>query len=144
MSAFASAFLRRPMRNSADFLGQRALETPNCFPVWWGWWLALSTQLLVETRASVHEFNSPTPESCPTIASQCRHASSQSFSIYMKLTLRSPSCASSIPPHRNSLFMIDYVAEICEGALEFPPIDRLCGFASVFERDTEVGAASTG
>lgn len=32
MSAFDSAFLRRPRRNSADFLGQRALETPNCFP----------------------------------------------------------------------------------------------------------------
>jgi len=33
VSAFDSAFLRRPRRNSADFLGQRALETPNCFPV---------------------------------------------------------------------------------------------------------------
>jgi len=32
VSAFDSAFLRRPRRNSADFLGQRALETPNCFP----------------------------------------------------------------------------------------------------------------
>ena len=32
MSAFASAFLSRPRRNSADFLGQRALETPNCLP----------------------------------------------------------------------------------------------------------------
>ena len=40
--------------------------------------------------------------------------------------------------------MIDHIAKICEGALEFPPIDRLCGFASVFEGDTEVGAASTG
>ena len=33
MSAFDSAFLRRLRRNSADFLGQRALETPNCLPV---------------------------------------------------------------------------------------------------------------
>ena len=32
MSAFDSAFLRRLRRNSADFLGQRALETPNCLP----------------------------------------------------------------------------------------------------------------
>ena len=32
MSAFDSAFLRRLKRNSADFLGQRALETPNCLP----------------------------------------------------------------------------------------------------------------
>ena len=35
VSAFASAFFRRPRRNSADFLGQRAFETPNCFPVGW-------------------------------------------------------------------------------------------------------------
>ena len=62
----------------------------------------------------------------------------------MKLTLRSPSSASSVSSHRDSLFMIDHIAKICEGALEFPPIDRLCGFASVFEGDTEVGAASTG
>jgi hypothetical protein len=32
-SALASAFLRRPRRNSADLTGQRALETPNCLPV---------------------------------------------------------------------------------------------------------------
>jgi len=33
VSAFASAFLRRPRRNSADLTGQRARVTPNCFPV---------------------------------------------------------------------------------------------------------------
>lgn len=33
VSAFDSAFLRRLRRNSADFLGQRALETPNCLPL---------------------------------------------------------------------------------------------------------------
>ena len=32
ISAFASAFLRRPRRNSADLTGWRALETPNCLP----------------------------------------------------------------------------------------------------------------
>src|ERR1700742_3805595 len=33
VSALASAFLRRPRRNSADLPGHRALETPNCLPV---------------------------------------------------------------------------------------------------------------
>ncbi len=33
VSALASAFLRRPRRNSADLTGQRALDTPNCLPV---------------------------------------------------------------------------------------------------------------
>lgn len=32
VSAFASAFFRRPRRYSADLTGQRARETPNCFP----------------------------------------------------------------------------------------------------------------
>ena len=32
VSALASAFLRRPRRNSADLTGHLARETPNCFP----------------------------------------------------------------------------------------------------------------
>jgi hypothetical protein len=32
VSALASAFLRRPMRISADLTGQRALETPKALP----------------------------------------------------------------------------------------------------------------
>jgi len=32
VSALASAFLRRPRRNSADLTGCLALETPNCLP----------------------------------------------------------------------------------------------------------------
>ena len=32
VSALASAFLRRPSKNSADFTGHLARETPNCFP----------------------------------------------------------------------------------------------------------------
>jgi len=34
VSAFASAFLSRLSRNSADLTGQRALLTPNCLPVY--------------------------------------------------------------------------------------------------------------
>ena len=33
VSAFASAFLRRPSKNSADFTGHLARETPNCLPI---------------------------------------------------------------------------------------------------------------
>lgn len=35
VSALASAFLSRPRRNSADFTGKRARETPNCLPRRW-------------------------------------------------------------------------------------------------------------
>ena len=40
--------------------------------------------------------------------------------------------------------MIDYIAQICESALELPAIDSLSGFAGVFEGDAEVGAVSAG
>src|SRR4051794_16457236 len=33
VSALASAFLSRSVRNSADLTGQRALLTPNCLPI---------------------------------------------------------------------------------------------------------------
>lgn len=32
VSALASAFFSKLSKNSADLTGQRALETPNCFP----------------------------------------------------------------------------------------------------------------
>lgn len=40
--------------------------------------------------------------------------------------------------------MVDDIAQVCESALELPAIDSLCGFAGVFEGDTEVGAVSAG
>ena len=40
--------------------------------------------------------------------------------------------------------MIDHIAQICQGALELPAIDRLCCFTGVFEGDSEVSAASAG
>ena len=40
--------------------------------------------------------------------------------------------------------MINHVAQVCQRALELPPIDSLGRFAGVFEGDAEVGAVSTG
>lgn len=61
-----------------------------------------------------------------------------------RLTLRSPPCTPRIPPHRYRFLVIDYIAQICQRALEFPAIDSLCGFAGVFEGDAEVGAVGAG
>lgn len=36
------------------------------------------------------------------------------------------------------------IVQVCDGALEFPAVDGLCGFAGVFEGDAEVGTASAG
>ena len=62
----------------------------------------------------------------------------------MPRTLCSPSCAPSVPPHRHSLLLLNHIAQVCQRTLELPAIDGLCGFAGVFERDTEVSAASAG
>lgn len=40
--------------------------------------------------------------------------------------------------------MINHIAQVRQSALEFPAVDRLRCFASVFEGDAEVGAVSTG
>ena len=65
-------------------------------------------------------------------------------SVTITRTLRGPPCTSGIPPHGNRLFVINHVAQVCQRALELPAIDRLGGFAGVFEGDAEVGAVSAG
>ena len=56
-------------------------------------------------------------------------------------TLRSTTRSTSIAPHRYSLLVLEDIVEVGDGTSEFPPVDGLSGFASVFEGDTEVGAA---
>ena len=62
----------------------------------------------------------------------------------MTRTLRSPPGTASIPPHRYRLFVINHIAQVCQRALELPAVDRLSGFAGVFEGDAEIGAVSAG
>jgi len=59
-------------------------------------------------------------------------------------TLRSPSCAPSIPPHGHRLFMFNHIVQIGQRALQLPAVDGLCCFAGVFEGDAEVGAVGAG
>lgn len=60
-----------------------------------------------------------------------------------KRTLRSSSGAPSVPPHGHSFLLLNYIIEVCQGALELPAVDCLSGLASILEGDAEVSAAST-
>jgi hypothetical protein len=108
VSALASAFFKRPSRNSADLTGHRALETPNCFPM-------VSHQFFIPRNASSH-----------------MAASSTMGFVH---TLGSTASAPSISPHGNSLSLCLNIVEVCFGALEFPAVDGLGGLAGVLERD---------
>lgn len=56
-------------------------------------------------------------------------------------TLRTSARTPSISPHWYRFFLVDYVVQVGQRALQLPAVDRLGGFAGVFERDAEVGAA---
>ena len=115
VSAFASAFFRRPRRNSADLTGHLARETPNCFPI-------ISCQHL-----------SQFPTHNPISISYLR-------SIYER-TLRSTSSSSSVSSHGNGLLMFLDVLEELDGALKFPAVDGLSRLAGVLEGNSEVCAS---
>ena len=61
-----------------------------------------------------------------------------------RLTLRTPSRTPCIPPHWNSLFLLNHIVQVGQSALELPAVDRLGRFAGIFERYAEIGAASSG
>ena len=60
------------------------------------------------------------------------------------LTLSSASSATSVPPHRDGLLVLQDISEVGEGALELPAVDCLSGLASVLEGNAEVAAAGAG
>lgn len=115
VSALASAFLSSDERNSADFTGQRALDTPNCLPV-----RHRSRSVYCSSYASSHDGY---------------HACS------MLRTLRSTARAPSIPPHGHCLLVVLDIVEVGECALQLPAVDRLGGLAGVLEGAAEVGSA---
>lgn len=139
VSAFASAFFRRPRRNSADLTGQRARETPNCFPN--------ERKGISSVVRFLVAFDQRENGKSMIISFPCSHAilhRKYSLENHEKnLTLRASTCASSIPPHRHGLLMRDNIIQICDCALQFPPVDRLCRFTGVFEGNAEVGTASS-
>ena len=55
-------------------------------------------------------------------------------------TLRSTASAPSISPHWHGFLVFLHIVEVGEGALQFPAVDGLGGFAGVFEGAAEVGA----
>lgn len=128
VSALASAFLRRPRRNSADLTGQRALETPNCLPV------VAPAQLV------------PRFDLGPSLVFQGSLAASQLQSLQFlnqaSLTLRAATSAASVPPHGDGLDLLGDILEVLGGTVELPAVDGLGGLAGVLEGDTEVGATS--
>jgi hypothetical protein len=113
VSALASAFLSRPRRISADLTGQRALETPIALP----------------KKVSLVTSQLDAPVDCSI------------GQISIALTLRSPSSASGVPPHGDSLLVLKDISEIGEGALELPAVDGLGSLAGVLVGDAEVAAA---
>jgi hypothetical protein len=61
-----------------------------------------------------------------------------------KLTLRSASSATSVPPHGDRLLLLQNVSEVGEGAVKLPSVDGLSSLAGVLEGNAEVAAASPG
>ncbi len=60
------------------------------------------------------------------------------------LTLTRSSSSTSISSHWHGLFMSNHIAQIRKGAIKFPSVDGLGGFAGVFEGDAEVSTAGAG
>jgi len=61
-----------------------------------------------------------------------------------QLTLRTTSGGSGVPPHRDSLLLLQNILEVGGSARELPSIDGLGSLAGVLEGDSEVAAASPG
>lgn len=58
------------------------------------------------------------------------------------LTLRCAASAAGVPPHRNSLLLLQNIVKEGDGALQLPSVDGLSSLARVLERGAEVAAAS--
>lgn len=139
VSALASAFLRRPRRNSADLTGQRALETPKALPVIVRQHLTL--KIALQPRLQSQHRNQPSRES--TTASFCLRFSPVSrLKKRYALTLCGAASAASVPPHGDGLLVLQNIAEVGEGALKLPSVDGLGSLAGVLEGGAEVAAAS--
>ena len=60
------------------------------------------------------------------------------------LALRGAPRGTGIAAHGHGFLVLEHVAQVGEGAVEFPAVDGLGGFAGVFEGDAEVGAPGAG
>ena len=131
-SALDSALRRRPRRNSADFTGHRALETPNCLPVHTKR-VSLSTSPSKYDRLISHCVDS-------TMVHQYLSAHVLEIRECIR-TLGSSAGAASISSHGDSLSLLLDVLEELDGTSQLPAIDSLGGLPGVLEGDSQVGAA---
>lgn len=131
-SALASAFLRRPRRNSADLTGQRARVTPNCLPVFQN----------VSANPQYHLGPPHVPPGCRSLHSLVFPVPSpRTTCVFSSRTLGGPADRAAVAPHGDGLLLLKNVLEEGLGALELPAVDRLGGLAGVLERHTEVRPA---
>jgi hypothetical protein len=79
------------------------------------------------------------------------NASSSGFPLFRRpdsrnsaLTLRGSASAAGVSPHGDGLFVLHNIAEVGDGALKLPSVDRLGSLAGVLEGSAEVAAASAG
>jgi hypothetical protein len=122
VSALASAFLRRPRRNSADLTGHRARETPNCFPA-------------KNSHQHLLAFRPDTPS---------RFAKILTPPLGGVLTLRSASSSASVSPHGYRLLVLDDIVEECLCPLQLEAIYGLRSFSCILETGSQKSAARAG
>lgn len=93
------------------------------------------------SEAMINSFSTFLHSSAPWMVS---HQLSLVQKSNTRLTLSASSRASCIPPHWYCLLMIDDIIQIGERSREFPSVDCLGGFSSILERNTKIGATSSG
>lgn len=143
-SALDSAFLRRPSRYSADLVGHRALERPNCLPVEGNPVSVLIFAKLILHESLSHLRSSPdTQESLLLMQIPCQNERFQ-ISGRSHRTLSAATGAASVAAHGDGLLLLLDVLEELHGALELPAVDGLGGLAGVLEGHTQVGTAGAG
>src|SRR5512140_1764704 len=130
-SALDSAFLRRPRRNSADLTGQRARETPHCFPARSS---APSPLILHPAGPASQGIRILASSFTSTVA--FNEVSSRSIR-----TLRGPADAASVASHSDGLLFLDHILKELLGPGKLPAVDRLRSLAGVLEGNAEVGPA---
>lgn len=152
-SALDSAFLSSWRRNSADFTGHRARDTPHCLPVHQfvsvNDLCALKCHPCASHRLceSLSRWNCESPDIQPitdlrmTTSAALIRCNRNRKSIR---TLGGAADGASVAAEGNSLGLLLDVLEELHGALQLPAVDGLSGLASVLEGDTEVGTAGAG
>ena len=116
------------MRISADLTGQRALETPKALPA----------QVSPCSCNCQHRLCFQRPKDGPPLQFPMYPLYESSVGL---LTLSSASNAAGVPPHGDSLLVLQDISEVGKGAVKLPAVDSLSSLAGVLEGYAEVAAA---